>query len=58
MIGQLSGMHKEMLDIGGLAYVISGSDIKDNYKVSMHQNSLTFSNWGSAAAECNSTHLL
>jgi hypothetical protein len=54
VVGRVSGMHKEMLEIGGEALVIS-SDIKtDNYYLLSFQNSRLFKTWKDATFELRS----
>lgn len=54
VIGRVSGIHKEMLEIGGKALVISSDITTDNYDLSYFQNSRFFKTWKDATSELRS----
>jgi hypothetical protein len=45
IVGRVSGMHKEMLELRGEAIVISSDIISDNYNLSSYESSKFFKNW-------------
>jgi hypothetical protein len=54
VIGRVSGVHKEMLEIGGKALVISSDITTDNYDLLHFQNSKFFKTWKDATFELRS----
>ncbi len=49
VVGRMSGMHKEMLEIGGEALVITSDIATDNYDLLSSQSSRFFKTWKDAA---------
>ena len=48
ILGRVSGMHKEMLELGGEALIISSDIISDNYNLSSYERSKFFKTWNGA----------
>ena len=57
VVGRISGTHKEILDLGGSAYIVSPKVFTDNYDILSQNNSIIINSWEEAAKRYNSNRI-